>query len=118
MGLTKKHRTKIQVYVDELRSHIALLDWRIIVEEEFDVDDSNAASIRCIYGTRHAFLSISETFDEHTIEQQRQFLVHELLHCHLNRIKVSMINTFNELGREAFEQGKAQLIDEVEYAVD
>ena len=117
MVLTKKHRAEIQTYVDDLRTHVALLDWKIIVEAEFG-DEDVAAQIRCIYGTRHAFLSVGVSFDDHSLKQQRHVIVHELLHCHLNRVKGSVINVLNQMGREVYEVGKAQLVDEAEYAVD
>ena len=97
MALTKKHRVEIQTYVDELRTHLCLIDWKIIVEAEFG-DEDVAAQIRCIYGTRHAFLSVGVSFDDHSLKQQRHVIVHELLHCHLNRVKGPMRRLTDALG--------------------
>ena len=116
--LTKKRQAEIQAYVDLLKPILVLRDWKIMVEHNGAEGDDNAASIRCIYGTRHAYINIGESFDDHTVEQQRHVLVHELIHAHLNRIKGAVINVLNQVGRTEYEVGKAQLVDECEYATD
>lgn len=116
--LTKKRRAEIQAYVDVLQPILALRDWKLTVESDDSPNEGDAAAIRCIYGTRHAFINIGVSFDEHPIEQQRHVLVHELLHAHMNRIKGAVINVLNQVGRTEYEVGKAQMVDEVEYAVD
>lgn len=117
--LTKKRRSEIQLYVDQLRTLMALIDWQVTVELEGPVDAPDAlAQIFCTYGQRSARISVAENFDDHTLREQRIALVHELLHCHLNRIRVSSINTFARLGNDPYEIAKSQIQDEIEYATD
>ena len=116
--LTKKRQTEIQTYVDVLQPILCLRDWKLTVANEPVEDENDAATIRCIYGTHHAYINIGVSFDDHTPEQQRHLLVHELIHPHLNRIKGAVINVLNQGGRTEYEVGKAQLVDECEYATD
>ncbi len=118
MELTKKRQAEIQAYVDELQPILRLTDWKIDVRTDHIENDSILASITCTYGQRHANLRVSDDFGDHSLVDQRIALVHELLHCHLNRIRVSALNTFTRLGHDAYEVAKAQIGDEIEYATD
>lgn len=116
--LTKRRHREILEYIVLLRQHLMLNDWNLGLDRDFLSDNALLAAITCTYGQRHARIQIASDFDDHPLAQQRMALVHELLHCHMNRLRVSMVNTFNLLGREAYEMGKSQLGDEVEYATD
>jgi len=49
---------------------------------------------------------------------QRQTLVHELVHCHLERVRLSSLNWTGPLGKKATQMAVDEVHDHIEFAVD
>lgn len=82
---------RMQRYVDQLRPLMGLSDWKIeivdaltseMLEEMEEDPDEYSAWISPAHGARYAALWLSIDFYIHTDSEQRQVIVHELLHCH------------------------------------
>jgi hypothetical protein len=75
-------RQKWLPYVRELADLLALKDWQVVVSEE-KPDGDAIASVNCCDGRKLATVKLSEGFFSDSIEDQRQTITHELIHCHL-----------------------------------
>lgn len=76
-----------QSYVDQLREPLRLLDWTVTVSDQAPVNPDHAASVETLYGRQMATICLSRDFLTDDPEEQRQTIVHELLHLHTNRAK-------------------------------
>lgn len=74
--------SKVEDYARTLADLMELRDWRITVGDE-PCDGQFAAQIQCVYGRKRARIRLCAEWDDRTPDQQRQNLVHELLHCHM-----------------------------------
>lgn len=76
-----------QAYVDHLKAFMRLQDWTVTVTDHAPENPDHVASIDPFYGRQVAAICLSRGFTTATPEEQRQTIVHELLHLHTNRTK-------------------------------
>lgn len=73
-------------YIGELAELMGLKDWAIEVNETpINVPEQNA-HMECVYGRRLGVLRLNVAWPARKPEAQRQSLVHELVHCHLDAL--------------------------------
>lgn len=105
-------------YLDKLIKAMRLSDWSIIVE--FSKKDRNVfATLEQQPDQKRAILTLSQKFLELDSEDQRQTLVHEMIHCHLFNLHYQVEESFRVVAtgknQELFE---VMLESEIEKATD
>lgn len=79
----QRTRADFQPYVRSLADSIGLKDWKIQISEAPPPNsDSAEASTWTAYGQRRAEIYLSDRFLGSSSEEQRDTVVHELLHLH------------------------------------
>jgi hypothetical protein len=78
------HATKD--YLDTLRIALSLKDWDITLLREYPDSHDAWAEIEVCETRKAAWIKVAypEFYDSKTPEEQRSYLVHELIHCHLD----------------------------------
>lgn len=74
--------TDINGYVDTLANLMGLTGWTFTVRPAAASEDAEA-EIEVVYGRRRAVIHLSKDWDQMPVEDQREVLVHELLHAAL-----------------------------------
>lgn len=60
-------------------------DWNWVDPDERE-DEEYGAQIHCVGGRKHAIIRIGNDFRADSAEEQRHYVVHELIHCHFSPI--------------------------------
>lgn len=71
-------------YVIDRAQELGLRDWRIEVERQGRTGERVLAHAEVTYGRRCITITLGELFWEESAEDQRDTVVHELLHAHLD----------------------------------
>ncbi len=100
--MTKDKLDQLSEYVGFLMRHMRLQHWTVKVESQHS-DDGLGASIQCVYGRLMAYLRVADDFWECPIEEQRETLVHELIHLHFDAMDRVARNLEGVLSKEGFE---------------
>jgi hypothetical protein len=80
-GKQPTERQRWLPYIRRIADLMMLKDWRIEISEEHPADGAHA-SCEPVQGRKFATLRLSSGFVEGTQHEQRQTVVHELIHCH------------------------------------
>ncbi|MFM7088882.1 MAG: hypothetical protein ACKOW9_05135 [Candidatus Paceibacterota bacterium] len=86
-GWSEQRRRYLLNYLSKLQMTMRLADWEIIVNFEHVADDDCVAEIKPVENQRRAELIFSKEFFLTSSVDQRQTLVHELLHLHLVHVE-------------------------------
>lgn len=70
-------------YFRHIADRMALKDWTIEITNDAPSSSTALANVHRIKGRRIARIGLSEGFLRDTQEEQRDTVVHELIHCHL-----------------------------------
>lgn len=76
---------ELKEYISWLRNQLGLRDWEIIMVYEIPDEEGDCNAIASIHptdGRRRATLRLARDFRELDAEQQRNALIHELIHLH------------------------------------
>jgi len=79
--VTKRRQQALQRYVNKLRPMLGLRDWEVVVKQEPPDNPSHDASHQSVMGCRLSLIRVADRFWTYTPEQQREVILHELLHC-------------------------------------
>lgn len=101
-------------YVRHLADLCGLKDWKITLEDE-SPGEGNLGHCHCVYGRRVACIRLAE---HDTIEELRHTIVHELLHCHLDPVRLPLENIRSGIGDMLYNATHNATVDAVEYATD
>jgi CO/xanthine dehydrogenase Mo-binding subunit len=107
----------LQAYVDEIASLMGLGDWQIIVEPGFAEDGSHGES-SIAYGRQAAVLRFGEETFSQKRDEVRDTVVHELLHCHLERLRVDHRAATEQLTGQARALARDSFYVSLEQAID
>jgi hypothetical protein len=78
----KRDRRALADYIRTIADEMGLRDWDVQLEPE-PCGDGNAAHMRATFGRKLAKISVEKDFKTaQTPEEQRDSIVHELVHCH------------------------------------
>jgi hypothetical protein len=77
----KRDRKALAKYVRWVANEMELRDWELTVE--FATDPDYLGHCVCSKSQHHASISVADNFRDHSAEEQRETIVHELLHIHL-----------------------------------
>ena len=90
--MNSAQQSMTQLYLRDLADRLLLRDWEILLQREYPPQDDCWAHIEISHQRNVAWVRVAwpEFFIQKTQEEQRSALVHELLHCHLDRIDMPM----------------------------
>lgn len=72
-------------YIRYLANELGLRDWTFELEyHQLPPIEDASASIDCIFGRKYAVIRFADTFFQADRSDQRNTMVHELIHCHLD----------------------------------
>ncbi len=121
MSLTKRDRKYLGSYMRECADAMELRDWHLDLSHEGpEPHHGNAyASAEPIFGQRRAVFRFCSTFRELRPDEQRNIVVHELVHCHLASIQSMVEKDLEEpLGKAVDAMFFSAFQRSVEYATD
>lgn len=99
--MTKRDRTALGKYLRWLANQMGLRDWALLLDHDPPERDDVWATCRPTFGQRRAVLRFAPDVREWDLERLRQVCVHELLHCHLDRMYTIYNTAAGELGAQA-----------------
>ena len=105
-------------YVRLLASRMGLGDWKITMGKALPADGPDLARIDISYGRKRAVLHLSLGVKEIARVDQRHTLVHELIHCYLEPVRLASLNWTSQLGAKAAQMAVESVHYNVEFAVD
>jgi hypothetical protein len=88
--MTDDRKQKWLPYVRKLADMMNLKDWTIKISDDPPDNSNFEASCYCPEGQRLCTIHFSESFLNNKPEQQRETIVHELQHCHMEPFKRSV----------------------------
>ncbi len=104
-------------YTRQIAVAMGLGGW-IIEETEAPATEGCLAEIEPTYGQRHAKLSLCKEWDTLDPVEQRDTIVHELLHVHLSHLTQLAHDIVETVDEGATKAARASLSLAEEYAVD
>ena len=106
-------------YIRELADNLRLKDWHIFLSGKHDVPDEDvAACIKISVGRKGATITLGPDFVHMEPGEQRQTLVHELIHIHLEPV-VAVMDRLAETRTEGWlHLARTYLNDAQEQSVD
>lgn len=81
--MTKRDRAELGRYMRAIADEMELRDWTVTVGDGYCGDDLEAEA-HCVNGQRHVAITFGEHFRGREPEDQRETVVHELIHAHLD----------------------------------
>jgi hypothetical protein len=72
-------------WLRDAADRLGLRDWVVEVSDD-PCEEGSYATVTCTSGARHATVKLAADFHDEPLPLQRQVLVHELLHCHLDAL--------------------------------
>lgn len=78
--MKKRDRRALLEYVRWVANEIELRDWTVELDRDA-CDDDRAGHAVCIDGQRHVTVAVNANFRGYSPEEQRETIVHELLHA-------------------------------------
>jgi hypothetical protein len=101
LALNHRQRRSLAKYVCTIGAELGLRDWELSFPCDAPADTDALASVECIYGRRRAAIRFSEDWLAQTPEDQRNAVVHELIHIHFAQERQAVEDALNALGRDA-----------------
>ncbi len=118
-GLTSKQRAKLGPYVRDIADLMNLRDWTFqVMHEPIHSSAPHAATITTLYGRHFAHINFAADFATYDPEEQREIVVHELLHCSFSSANALPPRIGDILGLAAAEVLAVFLHEKVELGVD
>lgn len=118
--MTEKQWDILSGYIRALADELGLKDWTVFLSEE-PTAPGVGAEMETTYGRKHVTIRVSKDFLSEDLETQRQTIIHELLHVHINPIEhvisFDLYNTF-AVGTQTLDMMKSVSSRAVELAVD
>lgn len=117
--MTPVAERRLMRYIATIGKMLGLCDWKVILRPDEPDSKDHAASISCVYGRRVANLWLSHGFEHLEPAEQRQILVHELLHVHFDSMTTLIEQALPPaLGAPAYGVFDAAYRERAEHAVD
>lgn len=109
----------LAAYIRSVADRLGLSEWSFRISEQPPYNPEAIASCEAVYGRRLAVLYFEEGFAERSPTEQRNTVVHELLHCHHAAQARLVKDTLGRLVREAdYDLVWEPIRMETEYMVD
>ena len=81
-----KRRRQVATYLRDLADRMELRDWTVRFLHE-PCGDGSLAECRVVYGRKWVDVQVCSRFFDMPPDEQRQTLVHELVHCHFDAVE-------------------------------
>lgn len=121
-GMTKKQHANISKYIGKMAATLGLTHWSIRLSDEHTAEDGNEdalATCTTFPGRHVAVIRLAKDFNAFSYKEKKQALIHELLHCHQQRLLLWADDTLKEaLGLVSYEILLAAYRDNFEHMVD
>ena len=102
MRPSNETRVALNAYCRTMADELGLRDWTLIVNYDTPTIAEENARVDVTYGRRVVTISWGETFWTETRAEQRQTVVHELMHIHLDAISAVSRSLAEQLGSFAY----------------
>lgn len=121
--MTPKQYRSLARYMAVIANEFGLRDWDVTLHAEEPGDGNDGgdalASVECVYGRRKAHIRVASAFDEVTPEEQRNAVLHELIHIHTEPMRALLRTTLPKImGLPAFETFWPAFTQADEHATD
>lgn len=90
--MSEKDWKILEDYVRWVANEVGLKDWKVNVLRELPEKADHAGECDCLFGRKIANITFHKNFRSDRPEQQRQTVVHELLHCHFAAAESTVYN--------------------------
>jgi hypothetical protein len=114
--LTDAEHTYWTGYVRGIADQMRLRDWDIVLAR--DVCEGAGARITVTYGRRTAVIEFGYSFWTNGVVEQRQTIVHELIHIYLDDIDTVMRDAKDIIASDVFELTRQTVANRIELATD
>lgn len=117
--MKKKDREELKRYIRWVANEMLLADWTFDVKWESPSDPDALANCTPIFGRKRATLRFCDDFRNLVADEQRDTVVHELIHCHFAPAQCQVEKDLERhLGVQADQLFFESFKRNVEYAVD
>lgn len=116
--MTEAERAILAQYVRERADELGLRDWVIELSRDEPGQDDALAVVEAITGRKKAVVKVCPDFRALSPAEQRNTIIHELLHCHLWPIEEVGDSLDVALSHGQWMQHKGNVHLAVEYACD
>lgn len=114
----KKQRSRLRHYIRQIANALELRDWAFTLSHDPPTDADAIACIECVYGRKHAVISVAARFWASAPEEQRQTIAHELIHCHLQPTVWNLNSLGSHVPVSTFDVLMGTHRDALEFATD
>lgn len=115
--LKRRFNDEWAAYVREMANQLGLRDWTVHLMR-VPSDDARAGEIKCTYGRKHACLWVNAGFGEMDPKEQRQVIIHELLHCHFAPAIQMLVDASGNVGKTWVAHLDGTMRMALEYGID
>ena len=105
-------------YIRSLADDIGLKDWTIELKRDGPANSDAGASMITICGRRIVWIRLGFGFYSGTPEDQRHYVLHELLHVHLDDVDTAIWQAKEIIGSDTFTLMEKVVKDRLEFAID
>ena len=99
--MTKRDRKALGKYVRWIADRMGLRDWHFLLDHEPPEQDEAWASIFPTYGQRRAVIHFAVDTRDRPTDTLRRIVVHELMHCHHDRMDGVYRTAAEQMGQQA-----------------
>jgi hypothetical protein len=101
--VTPRLRRSLARYIFTIAKEFGLRDWDMYLLGDPPDTETAAASVECIYGRRKANIRVGVEFHHASPEEQREVVLHELIHVHFAQTRALIDEVLPDLlGKPAF----------------
>lgn len=106
-------------YVRLLADALGLKDWGVTVNRDAPDNPIAAASMACVTGRKIVHICLrASVFLTSSCEEQRHYVLHELVHVHLDDVDTVMCQVEDVIDGDMYKLLKRVVDDRIEFAVD
>lgn len=114
-----KRRRQVGKYLRRLADKLELRDWTVHLMHAEPHNPNHGAAMEATYGQRHVRVWIRSDLFDYSPEEQRQTLVHELVHVHTSAMVAMVRETLpGQMAPGAHEVFEREFTRQMEHAVD
>lgn len=121
-GMSQKQHRNISQYIGKMAATVGLSHWKLKLSDEFCAEDGNEdalATLTVLPGRHVGSIRLAKDFNAFSYKDKKQAIIHELLHCHQQRLLLWADDTLREaLGTVPYELLMAAYRDNFEHMVD
>lgn len=104
-------------YVRAIADQLGLRDWNVIINRDIPETDFRACA-HPARGRRSGGITLAQLFFNGSPEEQRQTIIHELLHMHTDDVDTAVFHVKEQLGSDVLHVLFTTVRDRIEFVVD